>query len=211
MVATTNVPNRLLHLRMVWRILTGFLIVLILLLLVLHIRARGHRREEELSLAALPKTVTLSSNSFPPGGDLPMACSCKGPGNSPALSWNSTAPAVKSYALLATDYDAVLARFPILNFSHWVVYNLPATVRSLPEGVTPEQMLSLGGKLGDNGMNEQGFVPPCPPFDRHHYTFRIYALDTTLSFTRIPDRQNLLDAMQGHILGYGELTGYFQK
>jgi Raf kinase inhibitor-like YbhB/YbcL family protein len=196
---------------MIWRILTGFLIVLILLLLVLHIRARGNRREEELSLAALPKTVTLSSNSFPPGGDLPMACSCKGSGDSPALSWQSEIPDVKSYALLATDYDAVLARFPILNFSHWVVYNLPSNVYSLPEGVTPEQMLMLGGKLGDNGMNEQNFVPPCPPFDRHRYTFRVYALDTTLSFTRIPNRRDLLNAMDGHILGYGELTGSFQK
>ncbi|WP_254448783.1 YbhB/YbcL family Raf kinase inhibitor-like protein [Spirosoma rhododendri] len=196
---------------MIWRILTGFLIVLILLLLVLHIRARGHRREEDITLATLPRTITLSSQSFPPGGDLPMACSCKGPGNSPALDWSSTTAGVRSYALLATDYDAVLARFPIFNFSHWVVYNLPPTVRSLPEGVTPEQMLLLGGKLGDNGMNEQRFVPPCPPFDRHRYTFRVYALDTTLSFNRIPDRQNLLDAMQGHILEYGELTGLFEK
>lgn len=196
---------------MVWRILTGVLIGLILLLLVLHIRARGNRREEEMALSALPHTIVLSSRSFPPGGDLPMVCSCKGPGHSPSISWKSRAPGVKSYALLATDYDAVLARFPIANFSHWVVYNLPPGVHSLPEGVTSEQMLTLGGKVGNNGMGEQTFVPPCPPFDRHRYVFRVYALDTRLSFTRIPDRQNLLDAMNGHVLSYGELTGSFEK
>lgn len=196
---------------MVWRILTGIFIGILLLLLVLHIRARGHHREEEQSLVNLPRTVALSSNSFPPDGDLPMACSCKGPGYSPALHWESRLTGVKSYALLATDYDAVLASFPIVNFSHWVVYNLPPTVHSLPEGISPEQMMQLGGKVGDNGMNEQAFVPPCPPFDRHRYTFRVYALDTVLSFTRIPDRQNMLDAIQGHILGYGELTGSFEK
>ncbi len=196
---------------MVWRILTGVLIVLVLLLLVLHIRARGNRREEELTLSTRPKTITLSSQSFPPGGDLPLACSCKGPGHSPPLAWAPRVPVVKSYALLATDYDAVLARFPILNFSHWVLYNLPPSVHSLPEGVTSEQMMLLGGKIGNNGMGEQTFVPPCPPFDRHQYTFRVYALDIRLSFTRIPTRQNLLDAMHGHVLGYGELTGSFQQ
>lgn len=196
---------------MVWRILTGVLIVLILLLLVLHIRARGNRREEDMLLSTLPKNIVLSSKSFPPGGDLPMVCSCKGPGYSPSLAWDSRMSGVKSYALLATDYDAVLARFPIANFAHWVVYNLPASVHSLPEGITSEQMMMLGGKIGNNGMGEQTFVPPCPPFDRHQYTFRVYALDTRLSFNRIPTRRNLLDAMQGHIIGYGELTGSFQK
>lgn len=196
---------------MVWRILTGVLIVLVLLLLVLHIRARGNRREEELTLSTLPKTITLSSQSFPPGGDLPLACSCKGAGYSPALAWVSRVSGAKSYALLATDYDAVLARFPIANFSHWVLYNLPPGVHSLPEGVTSEQMMLLGGKIGNNGTGEQTFVPPCPPFDRHQYTFRVYALDTRLSFTRIPTRQDLLDAMHGHVLGYGELIGSFQQ
>ena len=196
---------------MFWRIITGGLIVCTLLAIVFHIRAKGQRGDEDNSLQALPRTISLTRKSFPPRGDLPLVCSCQGSGLSPALAWETPLNNVVSYAVLATDYDAVLARFPILNFSHWVLYNLPPTVRSLPEGVTPEQMTLLGGKIGRNGMGDQSFVPPCPSFDRHNYVFRIYALDTLLTFTGLPDRQDLLQAMQGHIIAYGELTGGFEK
>ncbi|WP_080238524.1 YbhB/YbcL family Raf kinase inhibitor-like protein [Spirosoma rigui] len=196
--------------RSLFKILLGLLAVFLLLAIGLHVAATSSRAAEEASLNVLRKTVDVSSSSFPPNGDMPVSCSCKGKELSPALLWESPDQAVESYVVLATDYNVPTPAFSLYNLSHWVVYNLPASVRSLPEGVTAEQLRMLGGKVGKNGMGDTRYIGPCPPVGRHGYVFRVYALDQMLSFTELPGKQDVLDAMQGHVIGYGELTGYFQ-
>ena len=196
--------------RLLQQILIGLVISLGLLATVMHIWATSKGDSERADLSALKKTLTLSSSSFPPNGDMPVSCSCRGKEVSPALRWENTQSTAESYVVLATDYDVPTPAFPIYNLSHWVVYNLPPSVRSLPEGVTAEQMQLLSGKVGKNGVGDAKFIGPCPPIGRHAYVFRVYALDQMLSFTDPPGKQNVLDAMRGHILNYGELTGYFK-
>lgn len=196
--------------RLFLQILAGLFVAVVLLVVVMHFRARGQREGEEAELLMLQKTVTVSSQSFPPNGDMPLDCTCKGPEVSPALSWESNQPNTKTYVVLTTDYDVPTPAFPIFNLSHWVVYNLPASVRSLPEGVTAEQMRMLGGKIGRNSVGDLNYIGPCPPVGRHGYVFRVYALDQALSFDETPNKHDVLQAMEGHVLSYGELTGYFQ-
>ena len=196
--------------RLLSRILVGLVIGLVLIAVGLHLSAGSGREAEIAYLSTLRKTLTLSSRSFPPNGDMPISCSCKGHEVSPELLWENSTPNVKSYAVLLTDYDVPTPAFPLYNLSHWVIYNLPGSVRSLPEGVTAEQMRMLGGKVGKNGTGDTKYIGPCPPVGRHAYVFRVYALDQMLSFTDLPGKQAVLEAMQGHVLGYGELTGYFQ-
>jgi Raf kinase inhibitor-like YbhB/YbcL family protein len=196
--------------RLLFKILIGLLAAFVLLAAGMYIRAETGREAEQSSLSTLRKTVEVSSSSFPPNGDMPVSCSCKGKELSPALSWKNPDPAVESYVILTTDYDVPTPAFPLYNLSHWVVYNLPASVLSLPEGVTAEQLHMLGGKIGKNGTGDARYIGPCPPVGRHGYVFRVYALDQVLSFTKLPVQQEVLDAMKGHVLGYGELTGYFQ-
>ena len=196
--------------RLFIRILVGILICIGLLAAFMHNRSTNQRKDEESALATLKKTMTLASGSFPPNGDMPVNCSCKGKEVSPALTWEGGTPQTQSYVVLATDYDVPTPAFSVFNFPHWVLYNLPASVRSLPEGVSPEQMRMLGGKIGKNGTGDLTYVGPCPPVGRHSYVFRIYALDKMLTFPAAPDKQEILGAIQGHILSYGELTGYFQ-
>lgn len=193
-----------------WRIPTGLLLLVVVVLISMHIRAKKGREKEEEYLTTLKKTITLSSRSFPPNGDMPVDCSCRGKGVSPALMWETGPSAAKSYVILATDYDVPTPTFPVFNLSHWTIYNLPASVRSIPEAVTGEQMRMLGGKIGKNSMGNLAFIAACPPAGRHAYIFRIYALDQMLSFAAVPDKHTLLDAMNGHVLEYGELMGYFQ-
>lgn len=193
-----------------WRIPTGLILLVVVVFMGMHIRAKNGRQDEERALATYKKNITLSSLSFPPNGDLPVDCSCRGKGISPALMWETNETAVKSYVILTTDYDVPSPMFSVFNLSHWVLYNLPASVRSVPAAVTTEQMQMLGGKLGKNSMGDMTFIAACPPVGRHAYVFRIYALDQMLSFSTVPDKYTLLDAMDGHVLGYGELTGYFQ-
>lgn len=196
--------------RLFSRILIGLVIGFILVALGLYVLAKSGRETELADLSTLKKTVLLSSSSFPPNGDMPINCTCNGQELSPALLWEGARPDVESYVVLTTDYDVPTPAFPLYNLSHWVVYNLPASVRSLPEGVTAEQMRMLGGKVGKNGTGDAKYIGPCPPVGRHAYVFRVYALDRLLSFTDPPGKQDVLDAMKGHVLGYGELTGYFQ-
>lgn len=196
--------------RLISQILLGLFVVLVSVAITMHWLARRGRENELAQLSTLRKTLTLSSSSFPPNGDLPVSCSCKGKELSPALLWENPDSGVQSYVVLVTDYDVPTPDYPLYNLSHWVVYNLPPSVRSLPEGVMPEQLRMLGGRVGKNGTGGMKFIGPCPPIGRHAYVFRVYALDQVLSFTDLPGKQDVLEAMDGHVLGYGELTGYFQ-
>lgn len=193
-----------------FRILTFLVIGCLLAAGAFYILARNERTSEVYYLSALKKNLILSSSSFPPDGDMPVSCSCRGKQLTPALRWENPDSTVKSFVLITTDSDVPTPAFRLYNLSHWVVYNLPATLRSLPEGVTAEQLRMLGGKVGKNGTGRMGYIGPCPPLGRHAYVVRVYALDRMLSFTNLPGKQALLDGMKGHVLGYGELTGYFQ-
>lgn len=196
--------------RILVRTIVGVLLAFGALSIGLHLWANSEREQEEQALGTLRKNVLLSSRSFPPNGDMPVDCGCSGREKSPALTWELDQAAVRSYAILATDYDVPSPSFSLLNLSHWVIYNLPASVRSLPEGVTPEQMRMLGGRTGKNSKGDLIFIGPCPPVGRHAYVFRIYALNQLLDFSDLPDKKMVLEAMKGHVLGYGELIGYFQ-
>ena len=192
------------------RISLGLGAALVLIAAVLYGYAKWQRNREAAHLSVLKRALIVTSGSFPPNGDLPVNCTCEGEDRSPALTWEGSPSATKSFVVVTTDYDAPAPALPLLTFTHWIVYNLPASVHSLPEGVTPEQMRLLGGKTGKNSGGELTYVGPCPPVGRHAYVFRVYALDNTLSFSGMPDRGELMDAMRGHILDYGELTGYYQ-
>lgn len=196
--------------RLLFQIFLGLVIVFVLAAAGLYLLARSGRKAEIAYLNALKKTMVLSSSSFPPNGDMPISCTCKGNELSPALGWENSDPGVESYVVLVTDHDVPTPAFPLYNLPHWVVYNLPPSVRSLPEGITVEQMRLLGGKIGKNGTGDMKYIGPCPPIGRHAYVFRVYALDQMLSFSDLPGKQDVLDLMKGHILAYGELTGYFQ-
>lgn len=196
--------------QLVRRIILGVVAALVLTATVLFVYAKVERNREGSYLSDLKKTLIVTSGSFPPNGDMPVNCTCEGDELSPSLTWEGSLPATKSFVVLSTDYDAPAPALPLFNLTHWIVYNLPPSVRSLPEGLTLEQMRLLGGKVGKNSAGELAYMSPCPPVGRHAYVFRIYALDNTLSFSGTPDRGELLDAMKGHILNYGELTGYYQ-
>lgn len=196
--------------RFITRVLLGLIILFGIFMVLMHFRASSQRNDEEAFLKRLRKNITLSSSSFPPNGDMPVNCSCRGVEASPALMWESNLSDTESYVVLVTDYDVPTPTLPIFNLSHWVLYNIPASVRSLPEGVTSEQMQLLGVKIGKNSSGNQKFIGPCPPAGRHSYWFRVYALDKSLTFSEAPSKQQVVDAMQGHILGYGELRGYFE-
>ncbi len=150
-------------------------------------------------------SLSISSTAFAAGQPIPSTYSCKGKNVSPPLAW-SGAPAAKSFALILDDPDA-----PMGTYVHWVIYNLPASSQGLPEAVPSRSELADGSLQGINGSGGNGYTGPCPPSGTHHYHFKLYALDVVLNLASGATKEELLKAMQGHILAQGELIGTFSK
>jgi len=152
-------------------------------------------------------SFTLTSTAFADGENIPVKYTCKGENRSPELSWTGIPDGTVSLALTLDDPDATVG-----TFTHWVVFNLPKDSTGLPEGVTKDTVLVGGALQGNNGARRLGYIGPCPPIgDPHHYTFTLYALDTTLALQAGATKDQVLQAMQGHVLGQARLIGLYQN
>lgn len=151
------------------------------------------------------QALHLTSSSF--SGAIPERyASCSGQsGNSPALAWDAPPVATRSFALLVTDPDA-----PMGIFTHWLLWNLPPETRSLPESVPNRPQLPNAARQGRNDFGHVGYSGPCPPRgSAHRYVFDLYALDAALTLPPGMTRQQLLHALQGHVLATGRLIGHY--
>jgi Raf kinase inhibitor-like YbhB/YbcL family protein len=152
-------------------------------------------------------TLQVSSAAFDNGGLIPAKYTCAGEDFSPPLGWDNVPEGVRSMALLVEDPDA-----PGGTWVHWVLYALPAEARELAEGVEPSETTGGGAQQGTNDFNRNGYSGPCPPGgSSHRYFFRLYALDAELSLGGDAEKADLLKAMEGHILGVGQVMGTYQR
>jgi Raf kinase inhibitor-like YbhB/YbcL family protein len=100
---------------------------------------------------------------------------CGGRNISPALQWRNAPDGTQSFVLLMHDPDAPEAD----GFWHWVVYDIPASVTSLPAnaGDVRRKLMPAGAVQGRSGFGMQGYGGPCPPPGKpHRYFFRLYAM-----------------------------------
>jgi len=155
----------------------------------------------------VPATLTITSPAFESGGRIPRINSCDGKDRSPALAWSGVPASAKTLALICDDPDA-----PVGTWVHWVLYDLPAGQAGLVEGIPTSPMLEGGARQGLNGWSRTGYGGPCPPPGKpHRYFFRLYALDAALSLSPGATKQEVLDAMKGHVVGQGELMGTYVR
>lgn len=154
------------------------------------------------------KAFSLTSQAFKHGERIPQQYTCDGADISPPLSWRGAPAGTKSFALLMEDPDA-----PTGVFIHWVLYDLPANTRSLPEGVKKEASLASGAKQGINDFGQIGYGGPCPPRGKpHQYFLTLRALDTpSLHLPSRAKRADVERAMKGHVLGEAKLMGIYQR
>jgi len=156
---------------------------------------------------AQTKSMILTSPAISPGAAIPDEYACTGADRSPALAWSNAPQATKSFALVVDDPDA-----PGGTFIHWVAYNIPARVTSLPAGVPQTAEIVGGGRNGINGFDHIGYNGPCPPPGKmHHYHFRLFALDSQLTPADNSDADAIQSAMKGHIVATAELAGTFER
>jgi len=150
--------------------------------------------------------INLRSDVFEDGGSIPSKYTCDGAGVSPPLSWTAVPDEAKSLALICEDPDA-----PKGVFTHWVVFNIPPDTKGLSESIPPARTLKSGARQGRNSVQKIGYVRLCPPSGTHRYYFRLYALDIELNLEPGISREELLDAMQGHIVAEGQLIGVYAR
>ena len=160
--------------------------------------------------AIVANTFTLASDAFANGASIPAKYSCIGKNISPALAWGEPPAGTQSFALIMDDPDA-----PSGTWVHWVLYNIPADMRTLAEDlpVTGKNLPEGQGSpfVGKNSSGIIGYGGPCPPSGTHRYFFKLYALDETVGLLPGANKGELLKAMEGHILAQTELVGTFSK
>ena len=158
-----------------------------------------------------PPKFKMMSSAYPEGGMIPQANSCAVPmGTSPAISWSDAPNGTMSFTVIFHDMDGAPGKNS-MDVTHWIFWNIPATATSIPANVAVDAT-PMGIAQGKNVRGVNGFQPPCPPVGGtvHHYVFELYALDTKLDLPAGATRDQLLAAMNGHVIGktaYGGLFG----
>ncbi|MEO6611032.1 MAG: YbhB/YbcL family Raf kinase inhibitor-like protein [Chitinophagaceae bacterium] len=155
-----------------------------------------------VSVSQTASNFKLISSAFEEGKPIPAKYTCDSSNVSPALSWSGFPEKTKSFALIMDDPDA-----PMGTWVHWVMYNIPGTVTSLEKELNVAKINAIDGL---NSWSEKGYNGPCPPGGTHRYVFKLYALEKTLPQKEGMDKDELLQAMKGHILSEATLTGLFR-
>jgi Raf kinase inhibitor-like YbhB/YbcL family protein len=144
--------------------------------------------------------MKITSPAFQPTAELPALYTSDDANLSPPLQWSEVPLDTKSLVLIAEDDEADAEPW-----THWLVYNIPPATTETLEGKAP-----IGGQEGAASNGKRHYKGPSPKIlsGTHRYVFRLYALDETLDFDDLPDRQDIAEAMEGRVLAEAELPSY---
>lgn len=169
-----------------------------------------------------------------------------GPNRNPEISWDNVPEGSKSFVIMMFDPDVpsiaddvnkegrvISKTLSRVDFFHWLLVDIPADVRRIPEGedsdgVTPKGKPQDGGPIGLRGINNftqflagnpdmagtyAGYDGPCPPWNdeiMHHYHYEVHALNVeTLGLSGEFDGAAVREAMKDHVLASARVTGTY--
>ncbi len=144
--------------------------------------------------------MRISSPDFADRGKMPSVLTCDGDDVSPELSISDVPKSAKGLVLIMDDPDA-----PMGTWDHWIVFNMDPATTSIRKGQEP------AGVGGRNSWGRAGYGGPCPPSGSHRYFFKLYALDALLPLKQGVGKQELMKAMENHIIARAELMGTYQR
>jgi Raf kinase inhibitor-like YbhB/YbcL family protein len=148
-------------------------------------------------------TFTLTSRDFKAGGEIPKKFTDYDIGMSPSLVWKGLPEGTKSLAVIMEDPDSSSSQ----PFLHWSAWNIDPAAGAIERG-----SVTLGAKLGRNGRGHPAYYGPRPTGKTpHHYHFQMFALDAQLPLRAGASREQLIQAMRGHVLAKASLVGTFAK
>ena len=148
--------------------------------------------------------MTLTSSAFNNGERIPSKYTCDGADVSPPLNWARIPTQTKTFTLILDDPNAN-------GFTHWIIFNVPATLTGLQEKIP--KIGRPSNNTISQGMNSFGMVGyngPCPPSGTHHYVLHLYALDAALTLSAGVTKQAVLAVINGHVLGQVDLMGLYR-
>lgn len=145
--------------------------------------------------------MTITSSALDANDKILTQYTCEGPNVSPPLTFSEITPDAHSLTLILEDPDA-----PGGVFTHWILYDMSPATLQLTERTPP-----LTGRSGTNDFGSMGYGGPCPPTGSHRYIFKLYALNTTLALPEGATKDEVIRAMDGHILEVAELVGTYAK
>ena len=157
--------------------------------------------------------IVVESPALSDGETVPRRYTPDGHNLSPPLTWRGLPPGTREIVVICADFGA--GNPP--PWVHWIVYGIPATATALPEGLpildgTPMPAALEGAVQGLNGWRRPYYRGPAPPAGAPHlYHFTVYALDEALGLGPGLDRDDLLEAMEGHVIGRGELVAVYER
>lgn len=177
----------------------------LVLFLAVSLGAFGNDAGQEIATSAAP--LTVESAAIAQGATIPQRYTCDGDDISPPLSWGEMPASTQSLALIVDDPDA-----PGGTWDHWILFDIPPGIQSLAEGIPAEATVAGIGTHGENSWKNHGYGGPCPPGSaEHHYQFRLYALDTILDLQPGATKEEVIDAMDGHVLAQGEIIALYSR
>src|SRR5437667_11841557 len=160
-----------------------------------------------------PQKIVVDSPTLTADQTMPRDYTPDGRNISPPLAWSNVPASTKELAVVCEDPDA--GNPP--PFVHWVIYGIPATAKGLPEAIPIDPAAAMPAEIagaiqGVSGFRRPIYTGPAPPPGKaHHYHFVVYALDANLNLKPGLTRADLLAAIQGHVIGQGEIVAIYER
>jgi Raf kinase inhibitor-like YbhB/YbcL family protein len=160
-----------------------------------------------LSSANAAQKLAVTSTAIKEGASIDKKYTEDGADFSPPLAWSKGPAGTKCYAISCEDPDA-----PMGTWWHWIIFNISPSTQVLGENVPKVPALAGGVEQGSNDFRKIGYNGPAPPPGKvHHYLFKVVALDTLLNFKGVIRKEAYADAIKGHVLAEGQLTGVYKR
>ncbi len=166
-----------------------------------------------LAAQTAPHTIVVGSPTLEANQTMPRDYTPDGRNLSPPLTWSGLPADTKEIAVVCEDPDA--GNPP--PFVHWLIYKIPAAAKGLPEGIPIDPAAAMPPEIAGSMQGVSGFRraiyrgPAPPPGKPHHYHFIVYALDADLGLQPGLNRAELLTAIQGHVIGQGEIVSIYER
>ncbi|RLD18465.1 MAG: YbhB/YbcL family Raf kinase inhibitor-like protein [Caldiserica bacterium] len=177
----------------------------ILFFLIFSSCKKEERKVERIVIEKKIKRIQVKSEAFNNGEFIPKKYTCDGEDISPPLEWTKVEGS-KSYVIVVDDPDA-----PLKRWIHWIVFNIPPNINSLPEGADKNYLNKIGAKLGLNDFGKLEYGGPCPPGGVHRYYFKVFALREKISAEEGIEEKELMNLIGDYIIGKGELLGKYSR
>jgi len=181
-----------------------FLIILIIIFVIFLIFFLNNKVNEnsEYNETEVIENMKITSPAFKEGGKIPSKYTCDDANINPELHFEQVPENAKSLVLIMDDPDA-----PMGVFTHWVIFNIPASSTI----VINENSVPQNSVLGLNSANKTSYVGPCPPSGVHRYYFKVFALDSLLNLKEGAKREEIEKEMANHIIDQTQYLGLYQR